>query len=82
VVHAISSKEQTWCKYEHIVGDILEVLKSFRRWDIGHVKRTVNGAAHALAKSAVRELGERIWIEEIPNTIYDIVAIEQFALSL
>ena len=78
---AISSKEQNWCKYGHIVGNIIEVLKSFRRWDIRHVKRTANGAAHGLAKATVRELGERIWIEEIPSTIYDIVTIEQFALS-
>jgi ribonuclease HI len=81
VVMAISSKEQTWCKFDHIVGDILEVLKTFRWWDIGHIKRTANGAAHGLAKAAVKDLGERTWLEEIPSTIYDIVTIEQFALS-
>jgi ribonuclease HI len=81
VVTAISSNEQTWCKFGHIVGDILEVLKTFRCWDIGHIKRTANGAAHGLAKAAVKNLGERIWLEEIPSTIYDIVTIEQFALS-
>ena len=74
VVMAISSKERNWCKYGHIVGDILEVLNSFRRWDIGHIKRMANGAAHGLAKAA-RELGGRIWLEEIPSTIYDVVIL-------
>ena len=82
VVMAISSKERNWCKHGHIVGDILELLKSFRCWDIGHTKKTANGAAHGLAKAAVRESGEKIWIEEISSTIYDIVTLEQFALSM
>jgi ribonuclease HI len=81
VVTAISSKELNWCKFGHIVGDILEALKMFRRWDIGHIKRTTNGAPHCLAKAAVKDLGERIWLEEIPSAMYDIVTLEQLALS-
>jgi ribonuclease HI len=81
VVTAISSKELNWCKFGHIVGDILEVLKMFCRWDIGHIKRIANGAAHGLTKVAVKDLGERIWLEEIPSAIYDIVTLEQLALS-
>jgi hypothetical protein len=57
------------------------VLKTFRRWDIGHIKRMVNGAAHGLTKATIKDLGERIWLEEISSTIYDIVTLEQFALS-
>ena len=81
VVSAISSREQTRCKFGHIVGDILEVLKTFRRWDIRHIKRTANGAAHGLAKDAIKDLGDRMWLEVIPSPIYDIVTLEQFALA-
>lgn len=56
-----------WCKYGHIVEDIHKVLKAFRRWEIEHVNRKVIGAAHGLAKAAIREVGERIWIEETPS---------------
>jgi hypothetical protein len=45
VVAKILSKEPNWCKYGHIVGVIHEVLESFSRWEIGHVKRTANKAA-------------------------------------
>ena len=58
------------------------MLQSFKRWEIGHVKRKANGAAHGLAKAAISELGERIWIEEIPSVIYDVVTLEQIALSV
>lgn len=44
-----------------------------------HVKRGAKRAAHGLAKIAAREQIEKIWMEEIPSNIYDIVIIEQFA---
>jgi hypothetical protein len=64
VVDAITDTGPMWCEFEHILGDTRELLKAFRRWEIiGQVKRTTNGAAHRLAKAAIREIGERIWLE-------------------
>jgi hypothetical protein len=42
---------------------------------IRHVKRTANGATHRLAKAATGVLGEKIWLEDITNTIYDVVTL-------
>ena len=82
VVEAVTSKGSSMSKYGHIIGDIHEVLKVFRRWDIRHVKRIANEATHVLAKSATKEIGERIWLEDTPNIIFDVVTLEQFALSV
>jgi ribonuclease HI len=64
VVKAILSKGPNCSRYRHIVGDIHEILKTLRRWKIRHVKRAANEAAHDLAKDTIRELGEKIWIDE------------------
>jgi hypothetical protein len=50
-IQAITKTGPSWCKYGHIVGDIHEVLKTFRSWDVKHVKRSANEAAHLLAKA-------------------------------
>jgi hypothetical protein len=51
-------------------------LKAFRRWEIEHVNQTVNGDAHGLAKAAIREVGERIWIEETLSIIFFVVILD------
>jgi hypothetical protein len=45
-----------------------------------YVKRKANEAVHGLAKLATREQIDKIWMEEISSTIYDIVTLEQFAI--
>jgi hypothetical protein len=47
-----------------------------------HVKRKANSAAHYREKFALLCFTEKIWIEEIPRCIYDIVLIEQSALAI
>jgi ribonuclease HI len=59
VVEAILLKAPSRSTYGHIVGDILEVLKVFRSWAAGHVKREANAAAHGLPKGALREFMRR-----------------------
>jgi ribonuclease HI len=82
IVDAIAGKGSYWCKYGHIIGDINEVIKGFRRCEVRHVRREANEAAHVLAKSAIRTKEEKIWLEEIPSIIIDIVNQEQAALSV
>ncbi|XP_059461760.1 uncharacterized protein LOC132190696 [Corylus avellana] len=80
VVDAITNTGPSWSKYEHIAGDIQEVRKTFRTWEVRHVKRVANEAAHRLAKAAIREEGEGIWLEDTPNSILDVVTLGQSAL--
>jgi ribonuclease HI len=82
IVDAITGKGSHWCKYGHIIGDIYEVMKGFRKWEVRHVKRDANEAAHVLAKTATRENGEKIWLEDVPSFILDVVNQEQIAFSV
>jgi hypothetical protein len=52
------------------------------RRHIKHVKRNANSPAHGHAKNAVKNIINRIWIEENPPIIHDIVTLEQIALSI
>jgi hypothetical protein len=47
-----------------------------------HVKREANEAAHGLAKLVAREKTDKVWMEEIPSSIYSILILEQFTLSV
>jgi hypothetical protein len=39
-----------------------------------------NYTAHGLVKAAVKQNMDRVWIEEIPKGIRDVVILEQYAL--
>jgi ribonuclease HI len=80
VVKMILDQDESWCRFGQIVADIQTVLGSFRRWEVRHVKRNQNTAAHGLAKESVREKIDRVWMEETPLCIFDTVFSEQFAL--
>jgi ribonuclease HI len=81
VVKAIKEPWTQWRSYGHLVEDARGVLNTRRSWTIGHVKRETNYAAHTLAKEAVNGVIDQIWMEEIPLCIFDIVTLEQIALS-
>jgi hypothetical protein len=52
-----------------------------RHWQIQHTLREGNRAAHGLARAAVKLVMNKIWIEEIPEDIRDVVLLELCALS-
>jgi hypothetical protein len=43
---------------------------------IYHAKREANSTAHELARAAMRDPTDSIWIEETPPCIFDIVYLE------
>jgi ribonuclease HI len=48
IVDAITVMGSHCCKYGHIIGDICEVMKGFRRGEVRHVKREANKAIHLI----------------------------------
>jgi ribonuclease HI len=80
VVNAIQDTGPNWSRYGHIVADIRTVLQGFQGWQICHTKRATNYAAHGLAKEAILNVIDRVWMEEIPSCIYDFVTLEHHAL--
>jgi hypothetical protein len=82
VLTVVKSQGRNWSRYGHIIDDIREILNCIQSWQIGNVSRVVNSAAHNLAKTTVKQVIDRVWIEEISNCICDLVLLEQLALSL
>lgn len=63
VIQAINGKGDQWIPYGQIVADLQMVFSSFRIWEAIHTKGDANGAAHRLAKIAVQEFREKIWMD-------------------
>lgn len=82
VVQALKDNGPPWCKYGQVICDIHAVSTGFRSWTVEHVSREANHATHGLAKLAVQGFIEKLWMEEIPYYIQDIVILEQLVLSV
>jgi hypothetical protein len=81
VVNVVKEKGPNWCKYGQLVANIQMVLSIRRSWQISHIHRVANYAAHEFAKTAVKQIMDMIWINEIPKGIRDVVIFEQFACA-
>jgi ribonuclease HI len=82
VVRALEEKEQSSCTYGQVLDDAKIVLKGFIGWEVCHIKRELNMAAHRLAKEASKKFSEKVWLEETPNSIIDLINLERLALAL
>jgi hypothetical protein len=51
-------------------------------WLSVHVRRGANSVANELAKAAVKQVIDRIWMKEILRCAYDIVLLEQHAIFI
>jgi len=43
-----------WCRYGQLGADIQMVPSIRRSWQISHIRRVANYAAHGLAKAAIK----------------------------
>ena len=81
-VNAIRGESHKWSYYGHIIEDIKVVLSNFHRWEVGHIRREGNAAAHHLAKWAIGAKNEQIWVEETPRCIEDVVLLERLNIAV
>ncbi len=81
IVNAVKSTGRNWSKYGQLVEDTREVLNGMIMWYICHVRKDENSATRSLAKEAVQQITDFVWMEKIPIYICDIVLLEQLALS-
>lgn len=81
VVDAVNSGEANWSRIGHLMEDLKMLLCTFTQWEVRHVRRQANFAAHSLAKMAAHSGLDWTWLKEISNCISDIIRIEQSSLS-
>jgi ribonuclease HI len=77
IVNALLLDDPSWSRYGHLIDDTKLLLQRFCSWEVQHVKRGANMAAHSLAKGALRQSLEQIWLEDSPVFIHDIVCAEK-----
>lgn len=76
VVKAIKREESSLARYGPILDNIKEMLQGCNSWDICHVRHTANELAHRLAKLAVTQSLNHLWLKTVPSCIGDIVMAE------
>jgi ribonuclease HI len=73
VVQALSREDFTWGRYGPLINDAKLLLQHVQKWEVSHVRRTANEAAHTLAKLALTMSEERLWTEDFPSCVRNIV---------
>lgn len=76
IVQAISSDVGVWVPYGVIIEDTMQMLQRFQEHDVMHIQREANQAAHHLAKLALTLGVNRVWREDFPESLHDIVTAE------
>jgi hypothetical protein len=68
-----------WSKYSHLIDEPLRVLNGLQQWKVNHTRRFTNGVAYSLTREGLYPSEERVFIEEIPHCIVDIIFVEHCA---
>ena len=68
--------------YEHIIDNTLLLLQHFQTRKVRHVKRNLNKTAHGLAKEAIKNSIDKIWMKEIPSCIFNTIDLELLTLVI
>ena len=76
IVNAVKATGKNWYNFGHFIDGIKDRLRS---WRVKHLKRDANSAAHSLARKAILDVINKVWVKETSSCIYGIVNREQFA---
>jgi hypothetical protein len=75
IVNAVKLTSKNWYNFGHLIDGIKDGLRS---WRVKHLQRDANSAAHSLAKEAILDVIDRVWVKETSSCIYGIANREQF----
>ena len=77
VVNGLNCASHCLGRKRPVLNDIKTLLQSFNTWKVTHVNRGTNGAAHTLARLVLSGGEDRIWFENFPTSVQEIVSVEQ-----
>ena len=61
---------------DQLVEDTQGVVNGMNSWCICHVRWDANSPVYSLAKAAIKQIIDDVWMEEIPNCICNFVLLE------
>lgn len=65
-----------------IIQDVKGLLSSNEAWTLSYSPRESNKAAHMLAKKALSDNAEVVWIEDIPSFIHQCILFEKYCMDI
>jgi ribonuclease HI len=77
VVQGLNQVNQCWGRDGPVLNDIKMLLQNFNVWQVKHVQREANGAAHRLARLTLLNGFDQTWYENFPVSVMNIVSAEQ-----
>lgn len=69
-------------EYGMVVNSLKGCLLQFPEWKVRHVRRQVNNAAHTLARMAVSQIDEQLWLDEFPVWMHEIVLADSGSILM
>jgi hypothetical protein len=75
-VQALTSDIGGWAPYGMITMDAKHKLQTFSEYEVVHVLRAANCAAHSLAKLALTIGENRVWRENFPACMHDVITAD------
>lgn len=77
MVDALNKEVPSSTSYGHIVEDTRPLFQNFHVFEVRHVRRLANQAAHELAKFALDYKSDFEWLGACPQQISLVVSLEQ-----
>ena len=70
---------------QHVIEGIGVDLRCFEVWNVSHICRESNSAAHILARNAKSVIDRFIWVEDIPPIVstqvqHDVICMKSFSV--
>ncbi|XP_062171134.1 uncharacterized protein LOC133876926 [Alnus glutinosa] len=79
VVNALNRNVANEGIVSNLIAETCLQLENFDRWTIKHVRREGNKIAHSLAKLAISQLQNRVWLGFYPSVLSDLVISEMYS---
>jgi hypothetical protein len=73
VVQAMCTESPAWSCYAQLLENTRACLQSLKFYSVKHVCQEANKVAHCLAKLAVNQSLDHVWIGECPSSIHNLV---------
>lgn len=78
-LYVLRKEEKSWSRFGNLI-DYSKTLNSLQSWYVNHIKIKANMVDHYLAKAALQQPLEQIWMEECHICIHDIVTSESITI--
>ncbi|CAL5355830.1 unnamed protein product [Camellia sinensis] len=76
IVKALQEGVELLSEYGHLVSQVVAASKLLRHFQVCHVGRMGNMLAHGLAPMARGLDHQLVWMEEVPQALFEVVAVD------